>query len=55
MYVNINITIGWAWGSRWEPLLRDFILLGQRLERLRMNYKNRYVLINIDSPGETEE
>ena len=41
MTYDVIITIrGWAWGSRWEPLLRDAIQLSKKLESLGLGYSN---------------
>lgn len=31
---EVGVTLGWAWGLHWEPLLHNTLLLSQRLERL---------------------
>lgn len=48
----LNVARGWAWGSRWEPLLADFILLGQKLEQLGFTYYNGAV--TVIEPGEVQ-
>lgn len=36
---------GWAYVPRWEPLLRDFITLANKLEYLGFTYSNGRVII----------
>lgn len=34
----LRLTIGWASVPRWEPLLRDVIILANKLEKLGFRY-----------------
>lgn len=49
MTVEKYTTFGWAWGSRWEPLLCDAALLSRKLERLGFTYYDGNVVI-VDPP-----
>lgn len=40
-----NTALGWAWSSRWEPLLRDAVLLSTKLERLGFTYYSGKVIV----------
>jgi hypothetical protein len=37
--------LDWEWGSRWEPLLYDTLLLSQKPERLGFTYYGSTIVI----------
>ena len=36
---------GWVWPPRWEPLLKDFILLATKLDNLGFRYSKGKVSV----------
>jgi len=47
-----GFNFGWVQVSRWEPLLSDFIRVGQKLEELGFRYYNGTV--SVVDPSEAE-